>query len=116
MWCNAVSLDKKARGRPGGYFYRSVRLDGRAVKQYVGTGPAAELAAKLLGDRRTERAALAAERTRWASVLAALDDLRDWLAILVKSELLLRGYHEHHGGWRPGRRKPRAGSPPSTAA
>ena len=81
MWGNAVGFDTKKRGRAGGYFYRSVRVNGRAVKQYVGTGPVAELAAKILDDRRRERAALAAEGERLASALAVIDELRDWLAV-----------------------------------
>lgn len=115
MWCNiAMSWDTKQRGgKP--YFYRSIRVNGRAEKQYLGTGPAAELAAKLLDDRRRERVDLTAERMRWATALAALDDLHDCLAVLVHSELLLRGFYAHRGQWRPRGRKPRA-SPHSPAA
>ncbi|MBY0513764.1 MAG: hypothetical protein K2P78_07610, partial [Gemmataceae bacterium] len=84
-----MSFDRKARGRADGYYYRSVRVDGRALKQYVGTGPAAELAAKILGDRRRERTGLAAERDRFSAALATLDDLHDCLVVLLTSELLL---------------------------
>lgn len=110
-----MSFDKKRRGRACGYCYRSVRVNGRAIKQYVGFGPAAELAAGLLNDRRRERTELAAERMRLGAALAALDALHDWLTVLARSELLLRGFYVHRGQWRARGRKLRAG-PPSPAA
>jgi hypothetical protein len=116
VWCNDMSFDRKSRGRAEGYFYRSVRINGRAVKQYVGTGPAAELAAKLLDDRRRERAALVAEREKYNAALAVIDDLHKWLVILLTSELLLRGYHARKSEWRPRSRKSRPSPQPPRAA
>jgi len=90
-------------GRP--YFYHSARVDGRVVKDYVGTGPLAELAAKLEAqDRRRRREAAEALRVDQARVLlveaasAALDAAVDGL---VAAALLAAGYHRHnYGPWR----------------
>ena len=50
------------------YYYRGTRREGRTVKQYIGRGPAAELAARLDARARREREqvaeALKAEQAR----------------------------------------------------
>jgi len=41
-----MSWDAKREDGPR-YYYRSRRIDGRAVKEYVGTGPLAEMASRM---------------------------------------------------------------------
>jgi len=98
--------------RPGGrYYYRSVRVDGRPRKVYVGRGPDAETCARLtaerLRQRQAERAALDAEQMRVAPTDRALRDFGILADLLASATLLLAGCHEHHGCWR--RRHDRAG-------
>jgi len=90
-------------GRP--YFYHSARVDGRVVKDYVGTGPVAELAAKLEAqDRRRRREAaeaLEADRARAAPAEAASAALDTFAGDLVTAALLAAGYHRpNYAPWR----------------
>ena len=87
------------------YYYRARKIGGRVVKEYVGTGPEAELAAAQDADTRAGRAAAsAARRTTRAgfdSLDAPLDAFAAALDSLTRAGLLLAGYHRHHGGeWR----------------
>jgi len=87
------------------YFYRAGRVDGRVVKDYVGTGPLAELAAKLEAqDRRRRREAtqaLEAERARLAPAEAASAALDAAVDALVAAALLAAGYHRpNYAPWR----------------
>src|SRR5262245_38974099 len=95
---------RKQRGPESGYFYFSVRIDGRPTKVYVGAGPAALRAARAVEDRRRQRLA---ERDGWlleeARLGAAERALRELAAatrMLTRAALLLAGFHEHRGQWR----------------
>ena len=106
-----MSWDKKARGRKGGYYYRSVRVGSRVVKQYVGAGPAAEMAAALdMAERRRRHAEREAWRDELSRISAAdlvLDDVGVLCNLLATAVLAALGYHHHRGEWR--RRRERAG-------
>jgi hypothetical protein len=102
MWLNRG--DRK-------YFYKSVRVEGRSRKVYVGTGPAAEAAAAEVEHRQLERKALAeaaaAHAARGCAVEGPLDALCASLDEYVAAVLLAHGYHRHdRGPWRK-RRDPR---------
>jgi hypothetical protein len=86
------------------YYTRSRRVDGRVVREYIGSGPAAELVA--LMDEQ-ERARLEAERAAWlrerheidagASSVRALGRL---IADALAAELEALGFRNHRGEWR----------------
>ena len=94
---------EERRGRP--YYYRARKLGGRVVKEYVGTGRLAELAADLDAEERRERA-VARERARLAEArdapaFAALAELGRVLDGLAAAFLIGAGYRRHHRGeWR----------------
>jgi hypothetical protein len=90
-------------------FYQSLRIDGRVVHRYLGSGPAAEQAAAAIEARRQQRAAaraaLATERQRHAKALVPLEQL-SWLTdALLIATLTSAGFHRHcRGQWRKRRR------------
>src|SRR4051812_34560770 len=92
--------------RPDGprYYYRSYRVDGRTVKEYVGTGPLAELAARVdeleRQERLARREAWLTEQERLAAPEALLSEVQRLVGLLARATLLLEGYHEHKGEWR----------------
>ena len=91
--------------RNGWYYYRSRKVGGRVVKEYLGAGPVGAVAAKLDAHQRAERVAWAeatgAERARLAEAEAPLAELCTLTDALTKGALLLAGYHQHHRGeWR----------------
>jgi hypothetical protein len=93
-----------------GYYYRVRKENGRVVREYVGKGPVANLAAALDAEGRHEREAEYAARRRQRADLAALDapmkDLNELADLLAKAALLAAGYHQHkRGEWRK-RREP----------
>ena len=91
------------------YYYRSRRVDGRVVKEYVGRGPAAELAAEQDADARAKRdAQRTAERGHRHQHEAAVNRLAgfaEWCDMLVAGALLVAGLHNHRGEWRRRRSK-----------
>jgi hypothetical protein len=91
------------------YYYRYRKDGGQVLSQYVGTGPAADLAAAVdaycraerearrADDRETERTELA-RRGPAETPLIKLCSLSD---ILFRATLLAAGFHQHAGGpWR----------------
>jgi hypothetical protein len=93
------------RGSNGPYYTRSTRVNGRVVREYVGRGPGADLAARRDAERRAERRA---ETERWeaerARVEAADEAVVGWCNLaqaLLGSALDAAGYHRHdRGQWR----------------
>jgi hypothetical protein len=87
------------------YYYRSVRRNGRVTKDYLGTGPLAELYAAEEAERRAQRHT---EAETWRQEQAALDALDQQLddywnaaTILLKATLYAEGYYQHdRGAWR----------------
>jgi hypothetical protein len=92
--------------RRGGrqYYFRSVRVDGRPRKLYLGAGAAAEDCARRLAQKRREleegRAALRAEREKAGAAEAALAEACGLARLLLAAGLLLAGLREHRGCWR----------------
>jgi hypothetical protein len=100
---------RKQRGGKRGYYYRSVRVNGRAIKQYIGSGPAAELIADLEAERQESKRAAREARLRESAQLAVIEmaicAAQRLAAILVNATMILSGYYLHHGDWRRRRRE-----------
>ena len=97
------------RGR-GSFFYRSVRIGGRVLKQYCGCGPAAEAAAREDAERRVARAAQqGSEQRRRQTYEAAVEQVAavsGELDSLLQMALVAAGYHRHcRHAWRRKRGK-----------
>jgi len=95
----------ETRARGGRYYTRSIRRHGRVHREYVGTGPAAELIAQLdaddRADRHRDRRDVAQHRAASEAVEAAVDDLDAFVEMVVRLELVCAGFHRHHrGDWR----------------
>jgi acyl-CoA reductase-like NAD-dependent aldehyde dehydrogenase len=107
------------RRRNGLFYYRSYRdrVTGRVRKEYVGTGPVAEEAARQDAVRRAERAARRCEERaaeqRYETAHAMLLTLAQDCDTLARAALADFGYYQHHRGeWRRyGRKETKGGCP-----
>lgn len=94
----------ETRNGCGRYYTRSRRVDGRVVREYVGTGELAELVAdqdKLERDlRKLEREGLAAEAEELADSLAPLEAFTRVTEVEMKKALEEAGFHYRRGQWR----------------
>lgn len=95
----------ETRSRGGVYYTRSVRINGRVVRQYVGMGEAAVLAAEQDATERAERrareAAWAQERAELESADESIGELDEIAELVMAAVLLCSGYHRHNRGeWR----------------
>jgi len=103
-----MAWEKRKNGRL--YYYRATREGKRVVKQYVGTGPAAEAAAQADAERRAARAARRqAEQQQREAYSAAAEQVAAFgsqVNLLMEAGLLAAGYHRHdRGAWRKRRGK-----------
>src|SRR5262245_36938658 len=96
----------------GRYYTRSKKVNGRVVREYIGTGGVAELVARrdALKRERRQREALKlrqekAELDALATDLKALTDLTD---LAARAALQAAGFHQHkRGEWRKRREQDR---------
>ena len=100
----------ETRKGSGRYYTRSKKINGRVIREYVGTGLAGELAAaadaRARVKREAEKEAWRAEKERMEAALAPFEDFYDGVETLVRRSLILAGYHQHHRGeWRRKRGK-----------
>jgi len=87
------------------YYYRARKVDGRVVKEYVGTGPLAELTATVDEASRGERTAARERRRGERAALLDLDEAASGFdlaaAALAGVSMVAAGYHRHRRGeWR----------------
>ena len=87
------------------YYYRARKVNGRVHKEYVGTGPLAEAVSQHDARAREMRRAAKVQRSQEHEAILALDapvnTFTDTLETLMRTSLLLAGYHRHHGSeWR----------------
>ena len=93
------------RERGGRYYTRSRKVDGRVIREYVGSGPVAEMAAQADArerERREEEArAWREEREDLDALDARTRDLDELAELLTRAALLAAGYRQHERGeWR----------------
>lgn len=88
----------------GRYYTRSKKVNGRVVREYVGTGRVAELAARMdtIDRERRRMEALAIRQERTALELDAdLEALIEMTNQMAQAALLAAGYYRHkRGEWR----------------
>ena len=86
------------------FYTRSRKVAGRVVREYVGTGAVAELAAAADALRRADRRAVMearrAEEANWQAALAPLMELSRVADLMARTALLAGGYHRHARTWR----------------
>jgi len=93
------------RGNGIYYYYRSRKIGGRVVKEYVGGGLAGSLAEREDEARRrqrdAERIALRLDRAAFDAAATAHDELSRAADAMMSAALLAAGYHRHdRGQWR----------------
>jgi hypothetical protein len=87
------------------YYTRSKKVNGRVVREYIGTGRLADLVAQCDALEREKRLLAVFERRSLKAELAALDDYLNALAeqtdLVARAALLVAGFHQHNRGeWR----------------
>jgi|SRR5215216_3465470 len=95
--------EKRERG--GLYYTRSRKINGQVVREYVGTGSLAKLAALMDAQDRLRRQAEAAawkqERERLEELAAMVDEFLKDVETVVQATLLAAGFRRHNRGeWR----------------
>ncbi len=89
----------------GRYYTRLKKVNGRVVRQYIGTGRSAERLADLDASarqaREAERVAQRARRAELDALDAPLDELNE---LAARAALVAAGFRQHHrGAWRKSR-------------
>jgi hypothetical protein len=89
----------------GRYYTKSRKVNGRVVREYVGAGRVAELAAQLdaldRDQRESDADARRAVRAELDALAEKLSDLNERCELLIRATLVLAGYHQHkRGEWR----------------
>jgi hypothetical protein len=86
------------------YYYRSLRVGKKVRRDYMGSGPEAQLSADLDIQRRERRLV---ERVGWTDFVArvreadaALENLSRHCRLLMAVVLLAQGFHSHNSEWR----------------
>jgi len=90
------------------YYYRSVRVNGRAVRRYIGPRAIGEVAEAVDAYRRLERVIETrereAEQARLRQAEAPLLVLCESTGVLTRAALVAAGYYQHdRGAWRHSR-------------
>lgn len=98
---------EKRNGRS--YYYRHKRIGDKVVKDYVGIGIHAELAAQQDLQKRMakqeERAEIARIQRSLAPLMELMQELDQGVKMLCDASLLAADFHNHKGTWRKRRAK-----------
>ena len=93
--------------RKGNYWYRSHRKGGRVLTEYLGkedrVPPELIAGAMEAARRKAARIQLKPVIEAQREVDQKLDAVTSHVCTLVKAALLVAGFHDHHGEWRPRR-------------
>ena len=95
----------ETRNGRGRYYTRSKRVNGRVIREYVGSGPLGEIAARLDEERRQKRQE---EGDAWSrhleeleAIEGAVDRFTRGVSDVSRSILQASGFHRHNRGeWR----------------
>jgi hypothetical protein len=83
----------------GRYYTRSRKVNGRVVREYVGTGIVGALAAMHDAldrqERKAQRAVLQAKRAELAALDAEIKALNERIDLVARAALLATGHHQH---------------------
>ena len=95
----------ETRNGRGRYYTRSHKVNGQVIREYVGTGRGAEVAAMLDAQNAAERAVEQMRNREAVAHLRALDATMDaahlWMQGELRGALQTQGYHQHkRGEWR----------------
>ncbi len=86
------------------YYYESVRVEGRVVKHYFGSGILASLTEHYSSEARRASAdeadAIRDERNRLEPLAVLMTDLDRSCRRLIEATLLAAGFHLHCRSWR----------------
>jgi hypothetical protein len=93
------------RKRGGLYYTRTKKINGKAVREYVGGGVFGEIAAWMDAlerrQREEEAAAWKEEREQMEALVASVDELCDAAETIARAVLLAAGFRRHkRGEWR----------------
>ena len=83
------------------YFYRSRKVAGRVVHEYLGRGEEAERCAAEAARRRQDREAHRAEQARLDDADGPARQFASFTDLLTGSAFLAAGFYRDHGRWRP---------------
>ncbi|HKB40359.1 MAG TPA: hypothetical protein VKD72_28275 [Gemmataceae bacterium] len=97
-----MAWEQGPRGKP--YYSRTLRIGGKRVRQYLGSGPAAHAAATADTLNRAERRARIASRHNEQARLREMDELVRRLfklaGLVADATLVAGGFFKHGGEWR----------------
>ena len=86
------------------YYTRSKKVNGRVVREYVGSGEFAKLAAEVDAlereGREMARAKERASREEFDCLDSLIEDFCDQSDQLIHAALKAVGFHQHKGQWR----------------
>jgi hypothetical protein len=99
----------------GRYYTRSRKVNGQVVREYVGSGKVARLAAELdaldRSDREARKQAWQETKFELARLDEPLDRLNELADVLARAALVAAGYRQHkRGEWRKQRARGKEGS------
>jgi hypothetical protein len=95
----------ETRQRGGKYYTRSRRIEGRVVREYVGGGPAGEIAARMdtvdRAQREHQREEWLTEEHEYAELDRLIEQVDRAYRSMMKTALERAGYYQHNRGeWR----------------
>ena len=83
------------------FYYRSRKVNGRVVREYIGRGERAKRAAQEDAQKKAVREHDRIERREWESMDKDIAQLHQLTKLLTHSHLVNAGFYRHHRGeWR----------------